>query len=71
MENPKTYGITQTKQFENKSTNQNQAEKETKEQTEEQAEEQTTLADKITYAICLITASYFIGRFIIGIGFNV
>lgn len=67
MENPKTYGITQTKQFENKSTNQNQAEKQTKEQTENQ----TTLADKITYAICFITASYFIGRFIIGISFNV
>lgn len=65
MENPKTSGITQTKQFENKSINQ------TEEQTKEQTENQTTLADKITYAICIITASYFIGRFIIGIGFNV
>jgi hypothetical protein len=52
---------THTKQFENKPTNQN----------ENQSEEKMPLADKITYAFCILSATYFIGRFIIGIIFNV
>lgn len=48
---------TQTKQFENKPTN--------------QSEEKMPLADKLIYAFCFLTASYFIGRFIAGVAFNV
>jgi hypothetical protein len=34
-------------------------------------ENKIPLADKITYAFCLLGALYFIGRFIAGVAFNV
>ena len=34
-------------------------------------ENKIPLADKITYAFCILGALYFIGRFIAGVAFNV